>query len=302
MEILTAEEVMPEMGASVPALKVAHEVGMMGKIPTSAPRDLLATYRQVKRMAALLGEEAFYRWKVTSKDGSKKVVKGVSIDGAQCIKNLYGNCHVAVDIKVREVVGQHQLGSGRTVTTERITLVGMFWDTESGSVSYRPFIYTETVPPGRYANDPEQIARWKDLEFQKAVSKCERNIILRNVPPTMKSTMLNMAIQAADSGVLNGKSLKEVTDLVVDYYEDQFDIDYRALEDLLGVPIEEWSVHEIGELKSTVKALKNGEITVTAVFGKKDVPQPSGDVKAKPKTKSKAIQELLTPQSKAKKA
>lgn len=171
------ESVLDKAIAATPSAPVMQFVT---KQKVDVLRDIPRITKQFMEEARIAGESFYYSWSVTDKrSGRETVVEGPSVDLCLAAARCWGNCVV-------EVLPLQEDGDAWVITTR-------FIDLETGFNVSRPFRQSKhSVVFGNL--DPE---RKNDTRFQVGVSKSQRNVIRRAVPPWL----INQAMIEAKKGV-----------------------------------------------------------------------------------------------------
>jgi hypothetical protein len=133
-------------------------------IAVQVPRDIEQVTKDVLEEATLAGDEFFYSWTVDTKDGKKKTVEGVSVDGAMTLLRNWGNA--SVTLKIVDEGPQHWVFEAMFIDFEKgFTVPRLFRQRKEGAVA------------GKYDD-----GRKTDIAFQIGQSKAERNAIEKGIP------------------------------------------------------------------------------------------------------------------------
>jgi len=150
-------------------------------LKVQVPRDLDLLTKDVLKEAAYMGEDFFYAWEQKDKMSptGKKLVKGLSIDGAMVLLRNFGND--ACPCKIVEDTPTHW------------TFEATFIDYEKGFAIGRPYRQRKTEKHGNFDSD-----RALDIAFQIGVSKAQRNAIDKGIPAWLTRDAMAAATDAAN--------------------------------------------------------------------------------------------------------
>lgn len=184
-------------------------------------RNLVAVIKSVEEEIALIGEDAIYSWTVNDNSTtppSRKLIEGLSIDGAMVVARHFGNCSVEANEVVETPTGH--------------LMPATFTDHQTGFSVTRIFKQAKGRKGGGNYGDA---GRKDEIDFAIGQSKALRNVIDNGVSPIL----VKKAIEAAKSDIR-----KKV--------EDQ--IEKRgSVEKVVGDMIEALSAFGIGEPRVLAK-------------------------------------------------
>lgn len=235
-------------------------------------RDFARSSGLAVREAKRLGDDGYYRWKV-----GKSLVFDGTIGLALAAARSWGNIisNVVIDKQERD----------------KVYLTAFCADLESGFNQSRPGCYGITPAPGKFKNSPEERLRWENMQIQVAVSKAQRDIIKRTVPAWLWRDMLDASYEAARNSVLKDRHGREITPdeakkSIVEGFSRR-NVNLKDLETYLGRAHPVWQVQDLLELKSLMRSIGRGEITIAEVFPEDQVSaQGTFDDAMKAKTKA----------------
>lgn len=245
------EELLRE-GHELQKTEVGPEQFYQTALKVQKPRELEKVRLGCLYEAEIAGELFYYQWYVTGKEGKKRLVDGVSINGAMAIARNFGNCAVPV--------------SADTELDGSVLFKAAFVDLETGFTVARNFRAHFVDPPGKFAKDPGQKARWFDMQFQKAQSQAQRNVILKGVPfwlvDMVKKTAKNSAYtQIKKMGVDQAKTA------ALKKFADSYGVDQATLESHIGKTADKWTIQDVVSLKSILRAFEEGFDSPETMFG-----------------------------------
>jgi hypothetical protein len=244
------------------------------------PRDYGAVKRdvadQLKEFPSF-AREAIYR-KPVGKDpetGEQKFARGLSVRAAEAVAEAYGFNRVRTSVD--EIPGDDT--KVRVTATFTDFQKGRIWE-DSGILSK----YYKARGGG--------LQRTPDDRFYSVVAKAEvsrraREVILRSVPPGLRSELFEMAEKAMAS-LLTPDQLKK---LVANF--GKIGVSIEAIERYLGETSEGWTQDHRLAMAEIWNAIKDGETTADAVFAEKPAAVPdikqeatmddlTGDASSKP--------------------
>lgn len=145
-------------------------------VAVQVARDLKALTVASQDEAKLMGKAFYYQWEVNDKRSptGKRLVSGVSIDGAMALLRNWGNATCIPELISAEY--------------ESFLFRASFVDFERGVTFARLYRKHRSDPPGTYDED-----RWHDMEFADGQSRAMRNAISAGMP----SWLVARCMQAA---------------------------------------------------------------------------------------------------------
>ena len=226
---------------------------------TAPPRDEGAMLAAAKRIGELLGKSAFYSF-----PAGQGRIEGPSIDLAYALAQAWGRC--VTRCMVTESAGN------------RVTLRGQFVDLLTIAIIERDYTATLTPAPGKFANKPDQVDRWRVMQEQSAISKAVRGAILGGLPAWYVDAAMRAAFAAAEGTALGGKTLgAAVADTLAHFATHE--IGKADLEAWLGRPVDLWTSFDIGGLRELARDIKGGRVTVAMVRGSGGSAEPAASGK-----------------------
>ena len=216
-------------------------------------RDLARLEKRARTTGARLGARAFYSWRQGG-----QLIEGLTVQAAYALLADYGfaACRVAI------VERQGQRVQLRAAAIDLINFVFV----------ERDALFTLRPAPGKYADKPEEAARWEAMQEQSAASKAVRGAILRMVPDWMGQACMEAARTAASGRVLKeGQTVAQAAAEAIKNFGAKHHVTVEQMEAYLELPVKLWTVRELEDLLSVWRSLHQGEATVAAVFG--DAPE-----------------------------
>ena len=201
-------------------------------------------------IGAAMGADAFYSLPFNGGN-----VEGLTIGAAQALLGEWGAVKMGVE-EVRRV--------GRTVTlrAEVIDLAKLVLTTND-------FTFTISPPPKKFADSPDQIARWEAMQINAAGSKAVRNAIL-DVLPKWYATCCFRAAKRAAAQKNPEKPERPLADRISDavkHFATKLDVHQLELEGALKRERKDWTEEDLDQLRSIKAAIERGEETVEGLFG-----------------------------------
>lgn len=215
------------------AIQTTGSGSMARKI--APPRDITRIMQNIKIMAAMAGDDWYYRWPVKNKDNSKSWVEGPSIKCATAVARMYGNCEVACILKDG---GSHHI------------FEATFVDLETGFMLTRPLQQRKTQNLGSRMD----AARQEDIVFQIGVSKATRNVV-NNALETFTDFAKNEAKKSLLEFITkNPEAAKKK--ILLSFAE--YKIDVKRVEFIYAKKSAEWLAPDIAKMIAEVRAITDG--------------------------------------------
>ena len=207
------------------------------------PRQLEKIQEDVLKEAAIAKDDFYYSWKVKDRrNNTEKWIEGGTIGLAQCCFRSWTNC--VLDTKIREEKGEWIFNS-------------TFIDVEKGVVMPREFRFKIPLE----ANGKYDYERTKNMAFQMAQSKNQRDAILNALPRWLKNKAIEVAKEASRKEVEESKDLSEKRDKAVKFFA-QENITEKELCDYFNKnTINDFGIEDIVRLRNLANQLMNKEIT-----------------------------------------
>ena len=229
-----AAEAPPARGELAPTQSYLPPAERHGALAVEVRRDEARIRQKIRELAAMAGEEWYYRWPVKNKrERSTKWVEGLSIKGADALVGLYWNCKV--DCRAQDL-GTHWV------------FYAQFVDYETGSEWVRPFQQRKSA--GRMGDDAE---RNLDIAHAIGVSKAERNVIIHAL-----QTYADFALTEAKQALVDkiGGELERYRRVTVERV--QTHVDLARVEAIIGRAAKEWLAPDIARIIAMGKAIDDG--------------------------------------------
>lgn len=215
--------------------------------------DAAAMQQRAIRVGALTGSDGFYRF-----PAGGSTIEGPTVRLAKALAIEWGN--VAFGVVIDRVEGN------------RVYLTGVCVDLNNVVVVRRSSTFVLSPAPGKFANKPDQVARWEAMQIQSAGAKALRGAILDALPSWFVQPAYQAALDADRKQVLKaGQSIESARDEAVRAFG-ALKVTREQLESLVGSPIVQWAPADIATLRDTIRAINKGETTVEEVFGTAPAP------------------------------
>lgn len=153
----------------------------------------------------------------------------------------------------------------------RITFDCKFVDLKTGNFKTRPAMFTLSDPPGKFAKDPEQADRWRNMQLQSATSKATRNILEHGLPQWLWKAATTAAQNTKADEVLkdskgNVRPLIECVNEAIKAWE-AMKITAPDLEAYLRLPVSSWAPSHLVELLDLWDSISEKRTTIEEIFG-----------------------------------
>lgn len=209
----------------------------VGAQPVAVHRDIPKVMRDLKALAAAVGDAWYFRFPVKDK-GATKFIEGPSIKLTNDLARLYGNCDV--DCRVGGDTGKAWIMYAR------------FTDIETGFSLTRPFI----AHKGASKLGGSDQERKEMIAFQIGVSKAERNVV-RNA----LQTFADFAFQEARGALVDkiGKRVDHYRENVSSRLKDMGGSQLlAAVEAIRGRPIAKFDAQDLARTIAEIQAINDG--------------------------------------------
>jgi hypothetical protein len=113
------------------------------------------------------------------------------------------------------------------------------------------------------------------MQFQKAQSQAQRNVILRGVPFWLTDIVKHTAKTSAFDKIKE-MGIDKARAVVIKKFKEEYGVDQAALEKHLDKTADQWTIQDVVTLKSISRALEEGFDTPESVFN------AAGDAEAPP--------------------
>lgn len=226
-------------------------------------RDLDRVRAELLREAEFAGGSFTYSFPVKSRDGSRSLIEGESIDLINSAVNAWGNC----TLEVYEVEGSR--------TARGVTFVGVFLDLQKGVTKMRPFSleFGSGALLGVQEKESQKARQRMALE-QAAISRCARNVGKAGLPKWLLDEARRADREACASKLSGEKLLKAIDDAVI-YFKQTYGVVKEQLEAALDKPKDVWVADDVVRLRGMVKAIEDGHAKVSELFPELEVKQPA---------------------------
>lgn len=218
-----------------PSISVIAQTEVITATRVAVPRDYGRVLSKLKQLAAMAGEDWYYRFPVKNRrENRTDYIEGPSVKCATAVAREFGNC--AVDC--------------RSVDQGPVTVfLARFVDMETGFQLTRPFQQRKSQQTLR--GDAERAA---DIVYQIGASKATRNVICNAL-----EMFTNYAFDQAKQNLVEkvGKNLESYRAKVVARLA-EMQIDLTRVERILGKTAKEWLAPEIARLIAEIQAINDG--------------------------------------------
>jgi hypothetical protein len=221
-------------------------------------RELKRVEKLVKSEIELNPEGTYYEWDVwDSRQGKKVPITGITIGTAMSIARNYGNC--AVDVQVDE-------------TPSHYIFYAVFLDIESGFTFRRAFRQRKNQGLGKNMDKD----RAEDITFQIGQSKAIRNVVRGATPSALSSKSIEYAKYLIKEDI-NSEGVEKSRQGAAENLR-KLGVTQEQLEEYTGISDpSQWDIETITKLRTAYGAIRNGDTTISTLFGHTD----KSDVKLK---------------------
>lgn len=228
-------DLMPQPGGP-PNITIVDQIITAQKV--GVERDLAKVMRDIRTMAAMSGEDWYYRFPVKKKGGGVDHIEGPTIKCAQNVARMYGNCQV-------DVRAQDQGGSWM--------IYARFVDYETGFSLTRPF----QADKAKVNLNTKDAGRQQEIAFAIGVSKATRNVIANAL-----EAFTTFAFDEAKNNLVEkvGKKLEEYRKRVRERLA-SISVDEKRVEAMLGRSAAEWLAPDVARVIAEIKAVTDGMAT-----------------------------------------
>lgn len=224
---------------------IKSEVGYHTAISVQKPRDIDKIVENVLKEAEFGGQEFFYSWPVKLRTGGQKIISGGSIGLAISLAREWTNCAIPVEVSENEDCYIFRAG---------------FVDLEKGFTLMRTYRQRKEQDIGKKYDEQ----RKQDMIFQIGQSKAIRNVVLNAVP----RWLVKKAIDKAKQAVLDHIT-KEGIDIsrnkAISFFSG-YGVSEEQLIGFLKKKVNDWTIEDIAQLRSTGQMIKDGEAAVNEIF------------------------------------
>lgn len=233
----------------------------------SVERDLPKVIRNIKTLAAVAGEDWYYRFPVKKKGGGTDQIEGPTIKCAQNVAREYGNCQV--DCRAIDQGGSWMI-------------YARFVDYETGFSLTRPF----QADKAKSTMNTKDAGRQQEIAFAIGVSKATRNVITNAL-----ETFTNLAFEEAKNNLVEkvGKRLAEYRQRARDRLK-QLDVDEKRAEAQIGRKADEWLAPDVARVIAELKSVADGMAAAEDIWPPLAAPEPKREDFKKPPADEKAAE------------
>lgn len=234
---LDNSQLVPSGSGGAPSIVITDQIITAQKV--TVERDLQKVIRNIRTLAAVAGEDWYYRFPVKKKGGGVDQIEGPTIKCAQNVAREYGNCQV--DCRAMDQ------GTSWMIYAR-------FVDYETGFSLTRPF-QADKAKVNINTKDP---GRQQEIAFAIGVSKATRNVITNAL-----ETFTNLAFEEAKNNLIEkvGKKLDEYRKRVRERLT-TLEVDERRVELQLGRKADEWLAPDVTRVIAELKAIGDGMATI----------------------------------------
>lgn len=229
------------------------QTGYATAIRVQVPRDRKKVMAEAVEEAALIGEDYFFAWDITLKDGTKKIVSGLSINGARSLQRCWGNN--ACDILLEDESDTHW------------TYRAVFIDLETGVTT--PRLFRQRKP--RTGLGKMDMDRVEDMDFQKGQSKAIRNAIEDAIPLYLITACMKASKEAATQNL--SKDLNAERQSIVERAE-SLGVPWVQLARKMGKKISKYTADDIVLCKALLTTVEQGHAPIDVIFPNKPPSRP----------------------------
>lgn len=209
-------------------------------------RDPAMMLKEARRVGALLGARAEYSFPA---GGGR--VSGPTIDLMDALAIVWGR--TAQEIQVLEE------------TRDRVVLRGRVVDLLALTVTSREYVSAIAPAPGKFANKPDQVDRWRVMQIQSAASKAIRGALEHALPAWLVDAALEAAREAVAAYGTGGLGLAEARQAAGRALWEGHGLDRATLEAWIGAPVDLWAGAELARLRTLLGQLRSGQTSPEAV-------------------------------------
>ncbi len=238
----TAVEESPYGGRAV----IKQEARITTAQRVAVPRDMAALMQKLAILCASFGDRFVYSWEVNDNANRRKqVIEGGTIQLANAIVSIYGNCAVECDIED---------------TKDHWVFKAYFMDYEAGVTVSRLFQQRKkSTMGGRYEAD-----RALDMQFQIGQSKAIRNVVLNAL-----GYLRDYAVEQSKQAVVRKFNSPENRDKAwafIDMVIAEHGIDIKQLEAVRGRKAKNFTVQDLARTYTEVMAIHDGMADPADIF------------------------------------
>ena len=216
-------------------MSTSAEIQIVGARKVEVERDEKKIIAKMKTLALMAGENYYYRFPVTSRDGKKDYIEGPSIKLANDLARTYGNCHV--DVRAFDL-GDSWMFYAR------------FLDIETGFAMTRAFQQRK----GQTSLKTKDQGRQLDIAFQIGQSKAIRNVVVNAL-----QTHADFAFEEAKANMVEkiGKNLPQMREKVK-LRLGEMKVDLKRVEGMVGRALDKWLASDMARVIAEIQAVQDG--------------------------------------------
>lgn len=264
---------------------VKIENDSMMALAAARPRDypaVLADVRSQIETFPSFARQAMYSKPVGKdyKTGKMKYARGLSIRAAEAIRCSMGHNKIRCSVT--------------PVDLDTVKVEATFSDFASGSIWQDETMVSRLYQTRAYPNNPSKTVRhaedrFNDVVIKAAKSKCVREVILRSMPPGLRSELELLVDEQLDSFLDDSTVQKLVASFAGKGVTEEMIANH------IGKKMGDFNKADRATLLGVWNALEQEETTVAQAFGEDDAPQTSAPPQAKPATgKTDALADELS--------
>jgi hypothetical protein len=222
-------------------------------VKVQCPRDIKRVTIEALHEAELMREDYYWEWEVREKNRRtgkyrRKLLRGISIDGALSLLRLWGNCACMPELSAE--------------TVDKWTFLVSFVDHESGTTVGRLYQKPKSAAPGGFDQE-----RWDAMMFQDGQSKAERNAIEKSMPKWLVRRCIEAAKAAAVKALNDKETLaRERKDIIARAKE--LGLTGNQLKAKAGKSVNSYGAEDIVTMKALLQAIEDGDATAEQMFGR----------------------------------
>lgn len=256
----------PEMDQPLVKVQTEH----ITALAPLKPRDKDEVVKEMVRAALDAGEDAYYSWRMANGEH----VAGISGLMALEMMVAWGNCALsAKDAEWDDDLGQWVFRYTFVDTERRVAL------------PHEERFTPKAVPAGsKFADNPDEQARWRRMQFQIGQTIAKRNAILKGGIPGSVRRMVLQAAQGAQQAQIRESGVRASGSKIAAEFE-AYGVSAQALVGKIGKPLKQATVEDVEHLRHIYRLIRNayrehgpeaGEMTTIDFFGPpRDEPAPA---------------------------
>lgn len=235
------------------------QAGFVTAVTVQKPRERMKVLRACEEEAAIAGDEFFYAWSVTNKDGKKSLIEGPSVNLALTAVRNWGNSGVLINVDE---------------THDTYIFTATFVDLETGFNLQRTFRQKKSRNIGKYDKD-----RAEDIVFQIGQSKAIRNVVVNALPSWLVSSMMEKAKENIIKRI-EKKGIAQARQDTIAFFE-RYGITVERIEARLQKKSTAWDTSDLAMLYGAIKTLTEGVESPDELFPPSTGPAPTYDIDEK---------------------